>query len=72
MNEYFIDEHTLSVLHFDNENHITKDECGNTWDILEAKSDKLYSQNGKFGGCLDFTNDSYGYLSLTAPPPQFA
>lgn len=67
MNKYFIDEHTLSVLHFDNKTNIVEDVCGNIWDILETESDNLYSK-GKFDGCLDFTNNPYGYLTLNAPP----
>lgn len=45
-----IDEHTLVCLHFDDENNISKNECGKDAEIIpEEGLSNFLIDNGKFG-----------------------
>lgn len=63
-NSLLIDDYTLSVLHFDDQNEPIKDECGK----LKWKSNFDLSNiiTGKFGNCIDLSGKSV----FTAPPPR--
>ena len=44
------DENTLALLHFDDENDVAKDECGNEWTVYGSPT--ITTTNAKFGKCL--------------------
>ena len=50
------DEHTLSLLHFDDPNNIVKDECGRTW--YTSGSPTISTDNAIFGKALQLPNNS--------------
>ena len=46
------DENTLALLHFDDENDVAKDECGNEWTVYGSPT--ITTTNAKFGKAIYF------------------
>lgn len=70
MNEnLYIDEFTISLLHFNDPLNPIKDECGKlTWksNYFDLSDKALIKPNGRFGNCIDLSHKSI----FTAPPPE--